>query len=291
MMFGMIPPREPGEMPKEFVNDERQSPTSSVNTINDLELEAATVEAEEEWKEIKRALQVFEDSLGEGWRPVPPERSQPLSTPFGPATHYRTGAIANIWGSYYMAQIILERSHPDMPPMAMMAAGIAARKTAFQATEIARITAGLLPPGINQPLDANHRGALIESSMPLFFAGVQYADPAQRGWTVRKLQDIARLSGWETSLTIASGCESAWEKAGEAGRTAPYTRTLDPFAKDDRIAGRRPDYNAMRHDDGNDRRSLGVDPKARVHWAVGLLGFEEQFGKLDLDYDDSGQAQ
>jgi hypothetical protein len=287
-MFGMMPPREPGEMPKEFINNDRDSPASSINTMNDLELEAATVEAEEEWKEIKRALQVFEDSLGQGWRPVPPERIQPLSTPFGPATHYQNGTIANIWASYYMAQIILERTHPDMPPMAMVAAGIAARKTTFQATEIARITAGLLPPGISQTIDALHRGSLIESSMPLFFAGVQYGDPAQRGWTVRKLQDIARLSGWETSLTIASGCESAWEKAGEAGRGAPYTRTLDPFAKDDRIAGRRPDFNAIKLAHLSDPLASGIDRKARVHWAVGLLGFEEQFGMLDLDLDENG---
>ena len=100
---------------------------------------------------------------------------------------------------------------------------------------------------------------------------------------MRRLQDIARLSGWETSLAIASGCESAWEKAGEAGHTAPYSRTLNPWAKDDRIAGRKPGYGRTEEGHINDWRSVGIDPRARVHWAVGLLGFEEDFDKLDIE--------
>jgi hypothetical protein len=118
--------------------------------------------------------------------------------------------------------------------------------------------------------------------MGLFFAGVQYLDPAQRGWTITKLRDIARLTGWQSSVAIAAGCEIAWEQAGKAGRGPPYQRTINPRTKDERIAGRKPENPAVVPSDSNDRRFIVGNPGTRVHWALGILSVEEDVKKLDL---------
>ena len=224
--FGMMPNPPPAQIPRAFAEGQGLSPASS--SEDELELEAATIEAEDEWKAIIQAMQLFEESTGPDFRPLPAGSARPVSTPFGPAAFYESSTIANIWGLYYMALIILHRAHPDMPPAALMAAGVAAKQTARYANEIGRIAGGLWPLMPGSPVSPSLGGVLIEVTLPLFFAGVQFQDPAQRGWTVSKLQEIARLTGWESSVAIAAGCESSWERAGLAGRGPPYTRTLNP---------------------------------------------------------------
>ncbi|KAI9848847.1 MAG: hypothetical protein M1837_006363 [Sclerophora amabilis] len=280
-MYGMIPPHQPTRMPQAFSEKREPSPTSNAN--DDMELEAATIEAEEEWNEIKAALQVFKECLGPHYQPLPPEYMQPLSTPFGPAVFYKMYSISCIWSLYYMALIILHRAHPSMPPAAMMAAGIAAPKTAGYANEIGRIAAGLVPTSTTSEVNPSLGAALIEATMSLFFAGVQYQDAAQRGWTVTKLRDIARLTGWESSAAVAAGCETSWEKQAALGRGPPYTRVGDPISKDDRMAGRKPFLTDEEPKDTSDRRFIGVNPAARIHWAIGILGLEEDLGKLKLE--------
>ena len=117
--------------------------------------------------------------------------------------------------------------------------------------------------------------------MPLFFAGVQSQDVAQRGWLVTKLQDIAYLTGWETASTIASGCETAWVRSGQTGRGPPYTRTIGALAMDDgRGARYQPDLPPT--NDQRDRRFVKVSSGSRVHWAIGLLGVEEDLANLAI---------
>lgn len=53
----------------------------------------------------------------------------------------------------------------------------------------------------------------------------QYQNAAQRNWTVNRLRDIARLTGWQTSHAIITGIETSWTKAAEVGRGPPYVRT------------------------------------------------------------------
>ena len=64
-MHGMIPPTPAARMPEGFVNEPFSLASSE---DDDLELEAATIEAEKEWEDIKRALGVFEDSLGPDYK-------------------------------------------------------------------------------------------------------------------------------------------------------------------------------------------------------------------------------
>ncbi len=260
---------------------------SGTTQYEDIELEAATIEAEMEWNDIRNAFEVFEESLGQDFEPLSPEYMQPLSSPFGPALYYRTYSIACIWGLYYTGRILTARVHPSMPPAAMVAAGVAASQTKGWAKLVGRVAAGLQPTNVAIQINPSLGAALIESSLGLFFAGIQYQDAGQRGWTITKLRDIARLTGWQSSAAIASGCETAWAKSAEAGKGPPYQRTMDPTAKDDRVAGRRPDLNGGPPKDNNDRRFVTINPGTRVHWALGLLSVErdveEDMRKLTLD--------
>lgn len=164
----------------------------------------------------------------------------------------------------------------------MAAAGIAAQRTAQWANTIGRINGGLQPTSTSVPLHPAHGAALMDACMGLFHAGVQYRDAAQRGWTITKLRDVARLTGWQTSALIASGCERAWMKAYEDGKGPPYERTMNKTAKDDRVAGRSRDPNQGPPKDNNDRRFVHVNPGTRVYWAMGILSAEEDMRGLDL---------
>lgn len=272
VMYGMVPSMGPSKMPPAFQNGGGSSPEST--SSDGIELEAATVEAEDEWNEIKRALQVFEECLGLTFQPLSAEHMQPISTPFGSALNYKTYSIACMWAMYHMAHIVLHRAHPSMPPMAMMAAGVAAKQTARHAHEVGRIVAGLYPTDINTPITPALGAALSEISMALFFAGVQYQDPVQRVWTANTLRGISRQTGWHAIEAIASGCEAAWERAAQMGRGPPYTRMTNPTARDDRLRGKPL---------GQPMRSTDRTPGMRVHYATGILGVEEDLAQMELN--------
>jgi hypothetical protein len=221
------------------------------------------------------------------WTPQPldPELYQPIETPFGPAIIYRSHDIANLWALYYMAYIIALRSHPHMPPAAMMAAGIMAHQTAEFAQIIGQIAGGIVPPTAGRELNPGLGAALCEVSMPLFFAGVQYQAPPQRHWLVSNLQNIEARTGWASVGMIAQGCETSWVKAHEAGRGPPWERTKAEWhhdvsgGKDNRVARDNDsidgDGGPLEQADMTDRRWASTNPATRVHWAMGLLSVEE----------------
>ena len=172
-----------------------------------------------------------------------------------------------------------------MPPAAMAAAGVAAPQTALYANTIGRIFAGIQPIDNTVSINPHHGAAMMDGCMGLFHAGVQYRDPAQRGWTITKLRDVARLTGWQTSGLIASGCERAWIKAAEMGKGPPYTMMLNPVSQDDRLSGRGHDPSRFVHPpkDNNDRRFITVNAGTRVYWAMGVLGVDEDFKGMNLN--------
>ncbi|KAI5838712.1 hypothetical protein DFP73DRAFT_616637 [Morchella snyderi] len=232
---GMGPPNGPPRVPQAFAqnfpelsHENEQRHYSQDEPPEDLT--AATLEAEREWSAIQHAFHVFQQSLGEEYQPLPIEYMPVQNTPFGAAIYYRTYSIATLQMLYYMAMIVLERCHPSMPAVTMMAAGIAAPKTARIAIDIARITAGLVPTDPNGQINPALGAGLIESSMPLFFAAVQYQEQAQRDWVVRKLREITRLTGWATASRVLLGCQRAWERAAEMGKGPRYERP--PFEEE-----------------------------------------------------------
>lgn len=331
-------------------------------TTDAQELEAETTAALAEHAAISHALDVFEQSLPPEYHELPPDSAPPISTPFGPALQYRTHTISCIWSFYYSGRMLLHRLHPHMPPAAMISAQAAAAQTAPYAQKIGKICAGLYYPQQYNlhtgALNPSLGGALIESTFSLFFAAIQFQDHAQRGWTINKLKEIARLSGWQTAAAVAAGCEFAWEATGKAGRGPPYTPTMDWRNKDDRVGDktmknkakadkaqqqqqrekekekergaegeedeeeeermsrqREEQYFVAAGKDGpprrrrsrrsnqrrggegeqgkdedepepeaitHDRKTIGTNPYARTHWALGLLSLEDDIAKIGL---------
>jgi hypothetical protein len=184
-----------------------------------------------EWNSISAAHATVAQILtnAEAFAPLPPDLCPPVPggtgnlTPFGPALIHRSYDISILWTLLHLAKIILLRSHPAMPPAAQMAAGICAQATQPYATLIGRITAGMQIP-MGDDLSPSLGAVLTESTLSLFFAGVQYQDPAQREWLITRLLEIDRRTGWASAGIMARGCETSWEKAAGMGRGPPYQR-------------------------------------------------------------------
>ena len=282
--FGMAPPpRTNVTMPYSYMpanGTPQNSHPSPPHEIHDLE--AATFAAKEEHARIRSALFTFQTALGDGFQPLSSEYQQELETPFGKALFFRSYDIGCLWAIYHMAMIITIRSAPDMHPAAHAAAAIAAHETAFHANEIGRIAAGIVPGPPDQPLNPTLGATLCESCMPSFFAAIQYAHPAQRAATVTRMYNIASRTGWGSIELIANGCETAWVKAAAAGRGPPYARVgrrrEGKASSDPRLNGSwerlDPEGEADEGDEG-DRRLIKRKPQARLNWAVGVMGTEE----------------
>lgn len=284
-MYGYMPNPGNVRLPSGFDQAQHDRMYTAPVPSDDKSLETATLEAENEWASISNAFDVFANALGPAYAPLEPEHMTPTTTPFGPALYYRSYPIACILTLYYCGRIVLMRIKPNMPPAAMAACGVAAQSTAHYANIIGRICAGIQPIDSTVSINPHHGAALMDCCMGLFQAGVQYRDPGQRGWTITKLRDIARLTGWQTSALIASGCERAWMRAAEMGKGPPYIRTMNATAKDDRVAGRGRDPKMLEQPakDNNDRRFITVNAGTRVYWALGILGVEEDMQGMKLD--------
>ncbi|KAK4126323.1 fungal transcriptional regulatory-like protein [Parathielavia appendiculata] len=259
---GFTPPRE---------SPPRASPPSS-DSADDMDIDAATAQAMREWEDIRQAFEVFRARLGPDFEPMGPDFAPPEMTPFGPALIYRTYSIAGVWMNYLMGLIVLHRAHPSMPPIAVMAAGMAAPQTGRWANEIARITAGLHE-------DTTHVTAI----------GTLFQDLHQRHWTIRRLRDIARLTGFQSARQIADGCESGWNKAAELGRGPPYYSPpeLGPLFPDSIWnRPRRIDKRIQELEAGENRVVLAKSEQA--HYALGLLSVEQDLDKLDIEDDAEG---
>lgn len=281
--YGMAPPpRANVQMPSSYtpIHNGMPEPQNSYRPEEiDYDLNAATQAALEEYGRIRAALHMFAASLGQAFEPLSSEYQAPLDTPFGPALFYRSYDVGCLWSIYNMAVIIAIRSHPHMPPASHMAAAVAAHETAFFANEIGRIAAGIVPGPPDQPLNPSLGATLCESCMPSFFAAIQYQDPRQRHETVTRIYSIARRTGWGSAELIANGCETAWVKAAAMGRGPPYQRIARPnYSDDPRLNGswEQLDPNAMPDiRDERDRRLVKVSGNARLNWAIGVMGIED----------------
>ncbi|KAJ5666459.1 uncharacterized protein N7477_008907 [Penicillium maclennaniae] len=274
------PPQGPTRLPSGFVDDPRKKEDSPEEDEKD-EADFSFTEAEQEWEEIMVAMDTYAQALGRDFQPLPEDVTTAISSPFGPALQYRTHTIAVIWGFYYAGRILLKRLHPSMPPAMMMSAGVAASTTAEYAQIIGRIAAGIYYPQRYNlqagSLSPTLGSSLQEMTMPMFFAGVQYVDHMQRGWTIAKLRDISRLTGWKTSDAIAGGCEKAWIVAAKNGRGPPYEKSFEP----DRERHEQDVLSRAEVAQSSDRRFTVTGPD-RAYLAMGLLSLEGDMQNLEL---------
>ncbi|KAJ5210968.1 hypothetical protein N7472_001107 [Penicillium cf. griseofulvum] len=276
-MYGMIPPQPPARLPSGF-QDRPREPRLSPDE-DDPAHDMSYKEAEQEWEEILVAMDIFSQALGRDFQPLPADAAPQISTPFGPALQYRTHTIAVIWGFYYAMRLLLNRIHPSMPPAIMMAAGVSAPTTAGFAHTIGKILAGVYyPQRFNLEagsLSPNLGSGLTDMTVPIFFAAVQFIDPTQRAWTISKLRDISRLTGWKTADAIAGGCEKAWVVAAKQGRGPPYQRSFE----NDRTREEQERKTEAVLKEVEDRRFVTVKLD-RAHWAMGIL--EEDIANLEV---------
>lgn len=276
--YGMAPSSSQTGMPSSYQTSHDESTPGTPHVYDPIDISAATTAAIEEWNQIRGALSVFESMLGDNFQPLSAEYQQPLQSPFGPALFYRSYDIACLWGQYNMALIIATRCHPHMPPHAHVAAAVAAYQTRNYADEIGRIGCGIIPPPANEPLNPTLGAAFTETCVPLFFAAIQYQHPAQREWTVTRLFEIERRCGYDTASLIANGIQTAWWKASQNGRGPPYVRRWNTQAQDERISGawEYKDTQVPVHDAQlEDRRFSHTKAQARLHFAIGIIGTEE----------------
>lgn len=170
---GMLPGIRKAALPRGFSPTSEDSPPPNSDD-GDERLIELTAKAEEEWHGILSVFGMFKEHLGPDFAPLGPEYAQEIPSPFGPAIQYRTYGIALMWLSYYMGLIICHRSHPSMPPSAMMAAGIAAQQTGLFANMIGRISAGIVADTSSATqINIGTGAALNDSCFALFVAGVQ----------------------------------------------------------------------------------------------------------------------
>ncbi|KAG0153904.1 hypothetical protein PDIDSM_1283 [Penicillium digitatum] len=97
-----------------------------------------------------------------------------------------------------------------------------------------------------------------------------------RTWTISKLRDISRLSGWKSAEAIAGGCEKAWIVAAKQGRGPPYQRSFETDRERERKQERETEAVLQ---EVEDRRFVTVKLD-RAHWAMGIL--EEHIANLEL---------
>jgi hypothetical protein len=278
-MFGMGPPVPEPAMPAAFSSAPRDVLYVPPPSPGDLELEAATLDAEAEWSEIQTALDAFEQSLGPDWQPLSHDAAAPIPTPFGTAIQYRTYHMSCIWSLFHAGRILAARMHPSMPPAAMMAAGIAAPQTAGWANTVGRIVFGLQPPSTFQPFNPSLGRALAECMFPMFVAGITYTDPHQRRCHVERLQLVAELTGVESAALIAAGCERCWARMHETGRGPPYVPTLqltERQLENTTSSIRFPveQQEPIWKDNGT--------TKMPISWAMGLMSLEEDYERMQL---------
>jgi len=172
MFPGILPTTGKVSVPLGFSMPREPSPHSEQS--EEIDAESALAAALLEWQTISDAFDAFKVNLGEHFQPLPDGYTDRRESPFGPPLQYRTFAMAGIWMNFYMGCIHLHRTHPSMPPVAMMAAGHAAQRTAVYAREIGRIAAGLSGDCREvTKIGTLKAAAFIESSFCLFVAAIQ----------------------------------------------------------------------------------------------------------------------
>ncbi|KAK7981873.1 hypothetical protein PG996_009559 [Apiospora saccharicola] len=285
---GMMPASGRVPMPMGF-SPPREQPSPSSDTLEDADLEELTSAAYSEWASIKHAFEVIRERFGPEFTQMDPDLAPLIPTPFGPAAQYKTYGIAGIWVNYYMGLISLYRAHPEMPPVAMMAASMSAHQTMGYAIEIGRIVAGLDDDTEHKEAVSTLVGAaFIETSFPLFVAAIQLQAEDQRHWVVRRMHDVARLTGWQSARQIATGSETAWAKAAQLGQGPPYSPPenldrSDPSVGAPSIWGQpRSIQSRIQEVSADEANKLVLAKSERAFYALGLLGVQEDLEKLDL---------
>ncbi|PHH82035.1 hypothetical protein CDD83_3384 [Cordyceps sp. RAO-2017] len=279
---GIVPTYGKFRVPMGFSPPMGQSPQTDSN--EDADAPQSLEAAEQEWESIRQGFEAFESHLGPQFQALSSEYTGSRDTVFGSALLYRTYSVAGIWMNYYMGLIHLYRCRPNMPPAAMRAAQMAAPSTAGYAIQIGRIAAGLADDCSRMlEVSTTLAAAFIESCFCLFVAAVQLQNNDQRCWVIQRMHDIARLTGWQSANKIASGCESAWNKAWQLGHGPEFQRPQHLVDIEVSVWSmpRRLDQRLL-HMHAAEERRLVLVRSEQTDLAFGLLEVEGDLDRIEL---------
>lgn len=162
----------------------------------------------------------------------------------------------------------------------MAAAGVAAPATAKYAQTVGQVAAGIYYPQILNSevgrLSPTLGSCLIEMTVPIFFAGVQYIETSHRRWVLDTLRKVSRLTGWRSADSVAKGCERAWMTAAKQGRGPPYQRRQENSHEPSPIWAHEPAH------DNPERRFITVVEPTQSNWAMGILSIEDDLLNLEI---------
>lgn len=99
------------------------------------------------------------------------------------------------------------------------------------------------------------------------------------------MHDVTRLTAWQTATVVAHGCESTWTRAAQMGRGPPYVRAPDLRESHGSVwdRPRRLQNEFKKAGEGIGEETRVVVARAdRTHYALGLLGVEDDMVALDL---------
>ena len=104
---------------------------------------------------------------------------------------------------------------------------------------------------------------------------------------VLRMYDITRLTGWQSAIQIARGCESCWLKTHELGRGPAYETPLDldvarttpvkHIRRIDRMLEAEQKFSV-----DSESKLLVLSSSERAHFAIGLLTVESDMEHLSL---------
>lgn len=275
--YGMAPTFGAAKIPKAYESDTLFGASRAATDVHN----GSIVNPLEEWESIRRACDIFRQSLGPEFQPLSEEECVSPTTPFGRARIFKNSEIATLWMTFYEAMLVLLRSHPEMPPAAQVAALVAAAQTETYANEIGRVAAGIGPFKADGQSDASFPCSFAEGICPLFFAGVQFQEAGKRRWIVERLLEISRYHGSKSAAVCASGCETAWEKAAAMKKGPPYTRINFNLRSDDyRITRQDLHQSPETPPKSSDRRLLPFRSELRLHFGFGVLGTAEDLNQM-----------
>ena len=98
-------------------------------------------------------------------------------------------------------------------------------------------------------------------------------------WVIQRFSDIARLTGFKYAIAFAKGCEASWIKNAEMGLGPLYRRPTDNRHSDNPLLDLERVFDTS---PANDVNKSVLSRAHRVHYALGILGVNEDLEKLDL---------
>ncbi|OLL24619.1 hypothetical protein NEOLI_004304, partial [Neolecta irregularis DAH-3] len=164
------------------------------------------------WSGLRQELTDWFNSLDESFTNTAYLCNPPrYATPFGESIFFKTTTVGCIHALYLLSFILLLRAHPSNSKKPAESIAQSAFQCAPMATTIFRILAGLVYPHLHlsPPIPQTRLSDLTSIIYPVFLAGMQIKDRAQRDWILKICEYIQEITGY-TLTKVLLGLSTAW---------------------------------------------------------------------------------